>query len=183
MIGTMTGTLKLEASDGTFETWSRSSGDLNRADKRTADFLDTLLKDGEVSTVSAEQAKALLDSVRKRAEGWRTGVAATLGLSFATVAIKGPGEGIAKFDDTQTLGLAVAIGVALVTGLVSLYFLLRAANGPTWLDMRGPLLTPDAHRYLRRARGAAYDLRWGQLLWAVSLAVFVGTTAVSWFLS
>jgi hypothetical protein len=178
----MTGALELELSDGTFLPWSRPTGQLSRRDKRTADFLETLVEDGEVSRVTAEQAKALLDSVRKRADGWRTGVAATLGLSFATVAIKGPGEGIAKFSGHQTLGLAVAVGVALATGLVSLYFLLRAANGPTWLDMRGPLLQADAHRYLRRARGAAYDLKWGQLLWAVSLAVFIGTTAVSWFL-
>jgi hypothetical protein len=128
---------------------------------------------------TVEQAKAMLDAVRKRADGWRNGVAGTFAVILASLAIK-PGEGFMKYEgDTRKL-LMVLIGLSLSSALFSLYRLVRAANGPTWLaELTGAEATNA--RFLRRAAGARADLQLGQFAWWVSLLSFSVAVGVTWF--
>lgn len=136
---------------------------------------------GQASTSDADNAawaKASLEATRKRAEGWRSGAAATLALVLASLAVK-PGEGLMKYTGGTRYLLMALVAVSVLCALLSIYRLLRAANGPTWLvDL------PDAApavRYYRRLAGARLDLQLGQWLWLASVAFFTIAVAVTWF--
>ena len=82
-------------------------------------------------------------------------------------------------------GLLVA---SAVLGLASLYKVIRAANGPSWLDtkvsdsqvtLKGER-PAGGQRTLLRARAAAHDLGWGQRLLSVAALLFVALVACTW---
>ncbi|EAP97108.1 hypothetical protein JNB_16524 [Janibacter sp. HTCC2649] len=128
---------------------------------------------------TSEEAKAMLEAVRKRADGWRNGIGATFTLILASLAIK-PGEGFMKYTgDTRSL-LMFLLAASLASALVGLFLLVNAANGPTWLtELLGD--QANAHRYLRRVVGARRDLRRGQCAWGLSLLLFCLAVAVTWW--
>ena len=162
-------------------SWSPSeAGGDNKGEDRG--FLLRLYQDDDITTVTADGAKLALEAVRKRAEGWRNGVAASTALIFAVLSVKD--EGIAKFGNESLVILAVAAAVTVVVALGSLYKMLRAANGPSWLDTRiSDLSKPyDAKRYLVRAGGAAHDLKWGQRFWVGSVVGFMAVVLLTWTL-
>lgn len=145
---------------------------------------EKLYEDAEVAEVSVADARAILESVRKRAEGWRNGVAASLALSFATLAIKKPGDGVGGFEVGWRIAMTVGIALAIGLGFLGLWYLLRAAHGPSWLDMRlrDRGRAYDSARYLRRAFAASKDLGRGIGLWIASVAVFALIVGASWYL-
>ncbi|GGB81540.1 hypothetical protein N798_00145 [Knoellia flava TL1] len=128
---------------------------------------------------TADEAKTMLEAVRKRADGWRNGIGATFTLILASLAIK-PGEGFMKYTgDTRTALMAV-LGLSIASALAGLLLLVRAANGPSWLtELVGPDATPE--RYLHRVAGARQDMRRGQLAWGLSLVLFCIAVGVTWF--
>ncbi|WP_191563724.1 hypothetical protein [Janibacter melonis] len=155
-----------------------------RADREVLTMSEELAERGEVligTTTyepSVQEAEAMLQAVRKRADGWRNGVGATLTLVLASLAVK-PGEGFMKYTGDTRVALMLLIGGSLVSALVALFLLVNAANGPTWLrELVGHEATPQ--RYLRRVVGARRDLRVGQGLWVVSLLLFCGAVLATW---
>jgi len=143
-----------------------------------------LWSDPGILEVSVVTAKDALTSVRQRAEGWRNGVAASLGLVFATMTVKGPEDGIGAFSGGEQQVLIALLTFSIALALGSLYKILRAAHGPSWLDAHFAQVSHpyDAQRYLKRAGGAAYDLRCGQSLWLAALVVFFITVVLVWVL-
>lgn len=126
-----------------------------------------------------DEAEAMLTAVRKRADGWRSGLAATVALVLASLAIK-PGDGFMRYTGDTRTQLMLLLGGSIVSALAGLLFLVKAANGPTWLtDLVGPTATP--RRYIARAAGARSDLRRGQFVWMFSLVLFCTAVAVTWF--
>lgn len=134
----------------------------------------TLDRDAE-----AEEAKAQLDAVRKRAEGWRNGVSATFGLILATLAIK-PGEGFMKYEGDPQVVLRILVGASVLLSLAALVLLVRAANGPGWLKELTVAEGTKA-RYEARAAGAYFDFWCGRWAWALSLFLFLAAVTVTWF--
>ncbi len=130
------------------------------------------------------QAAAVLAAVRKRADDWRAGTASVLGLITATLVVTNVKDSVRIFDQGQRVALAAALGVSALLGLASLWFVIRAANGPSWLDTRVSRIREEAgrDRDLRRARGAAGDLRTGQVLLALAVVVFVALVAMTWIM-
>lgn len=147
-----------------------------------SEFFLRLYDNLDVQTVDVAAAKAALEAVRKRAEGWRTGVATSTALIFAVLSVKD--EGIAKFENGSLLLLIVVALVTLAVAMASLFKMLRAANGPSWLDSRiSDLNKPyDAKRYLIRAAAAAHDLELGQRFWFGSVCGFTLLVILSWTL-
>ena len=91
------------------------------------------------------EARAQLDAVRRRAEGWRNGVGATFTLILATLALK-PGEGFMAYEGWTKLCLGLLLGASVLLSLVALLLLVRAANGPGWLkELSGHQATADRH--------------------------------------
>ncbi|NHA67633.1 hypothetical protein [Phycicoccus flavus] len=122
-------------------------------------------------------AKAKLEAVRTRADGWRNGVAGTFTLVLASLAIK-PGEGFMKYQGVPRYVLMVLLTASLGAALVSLFRMVRAANGPTWLSELDA--DASARRWDIRTAAARHDLQRGRLLWMVSLALFCLAVGVSW---
>lgn len=125
-----------------------------------------------------DEAKAMLEAVRKRADGWRNGIGATFTLILASLAIK-PGDGFMKYTgDTRTM-LMWLLGLSILSALIGLLLLVNAANGPVWLtELVGA--QASTRRYLRRYIGAQADLRRGQVAWALSLLLFCAAVAATW---
>lgn len=160
--------LKKEITRAIGERAGRSAG---KSDERTAQKAPY--------EPTAEEAKVMLDAVRKRAEGWRGGLAATVGLVLASLAIK-PGDGFMKYTGDVRTVLMVLLALSLSSALVGLFLLVKAANGPTWLfELVGPQATADA--YLKRVVGARRDLGRGQVAWVLALLLFSVAVAVTWF--
>lgn len=136
-----------------------------------------------VPRLGSEQARELLAEARARADGWRNGVAATLALVFATLALTKAGEGISAYGDGPKLAITLLLSTSIILGLVSLYKMLRAANGPSWLDTRlqDKARPYDAGRYLGRAEGVREDLFWGQRFWLLSVMLLLSAVIVSWW--
>lgn len=145
---------------------------------------DRLFKDPEIQTLNVDVARDALDAVRKRADGWRNGTAAVLGLVFGTLVIKKPGETVGAFAGWDRAVIAGFIGLSFVVGLVSLFCILRAANGPSRLDTRIKDFAGarGALRFLGRAEGASKDLRMGQILFFVAVTLFAVAVGLTWFL-
>jgi hypothetical protein len=143
-----------------------------------------LANDRELPSIDVDVAKNALDEVRKRAEGWRTGTATVLGLVFATLAIKKPGDTVGAFDGWNRHAITAFIVLSTGVGLASLFLILRAANGPSWLDTRIKdfARARGAMRFLGRAEAASKDLRWGQILFFVALALFAVAVGLTWYL-
>lgn len=135
-----------------------------------------------VSDVDLDVAKEALKAVRERADGWRAGVATSLALGIGSMTIKGKDDGIGGFEGGEQVALLVLLGLSIVAALLSLWWFLRAAHGPSWLDstIRQLAGTYDAERYCARAAGAARDLRKGQLAWLGSLVLYCATVVGIW---
>jgi len=135
-------------------------------------------RDAEPYEPTVDEAKAMLEAVRKRADGWRNGVGATFTAILASLAIK-PGEGFMKYTGDTRTQLMLLLGLSLASGLTALLLLVKAANGPTWLtELVGPDATPG--RYLARVAGARRDLESGRWAWAASLTLFCLAVALTW---
>lgn len=130
--------------------------------------------DDEAIAIAAEQ----LEAIRKRAEGWRSGVAATFTLILATLAIK-PGEGFMKYEGWLEKALGALIGASVLISLAGLLLLIRAANGPSWLQVLSSAEKTE-ERYLSRARGAYLDFVLGRAAWALALALFLAAVVLTW---
>lgn len=156
----------------------------DRRGKHETNVYERLLKDPEIDEITVDVAKNALDAVRKRADGWRNGTATVLGLVFATLVIKKPADTIGAFDGGDRILLTALIAASLVTGLASLFFVLRAANGPSRLDTRIKDFAQarGTLRFLGRAEGASKDLRCGQILFFVALALFAVSVGLTWYL-
>ncbi|CAN7314301.1 hypothetical protein [Knoellia sp. LjRoot47] len=128
---------------------------------------------------TADEARTMLEVVRKRADGWRNGIGATFTLILASLAIK-PGEGFMKYTGDTRTALMIVLGLSIASALAGLLLLVRAANGPSWLtELAGPAATPE--RYLQRVAGAREDMRRGQLAWGLALALFAIAVGITWF--
>lgn len=148
------------------------SGDLRA--RRAEDF-------AKGAPLTPAAAEAALNGVRKRAEAWRTGTAAILTLVTATLVVTDVSKTVHVFDPGGQRLLSMLLVVSALTSLAGLAFVLRAANGPSWLDTRQYRNRwSDAQRDSYRARAAAWDLHCGQVLLAVGVAVFVLLVAVTW---
>lgn len=151
------------------KVWDKAAGPAPRAPVK-----------GQPGDPAAEAAvaKAQLDGIRKRAEGWRSGVAGTFTLILASLAIK-PGEGFMKYEGTTQTVLACLLGSSIAISLIGLLLLVRSANGPSWLEELSGEDASEA-RYLRRARGAYLDFVLGRFAWALALVLFVIAVGVTW---
>jgi hypothetical protein len=142
-----------------------------------------LTDDDDIKSLDVGVAMKALEEVRKRAEAWRNGTAAALGLVFATLAVKNPGETVGAYGGWNRDLLAGLIGLSVVCGLASLFWFLRAANGPSWLDTRIKdfARARGALRFLGRAEAASKNLRFGQILFFLALALFGGAVTLTWY--
>ena len=139
----------------------------------------TQATDNNNDDAATQAAMDQLAGVRKRAEGWRNGIAGTFTLILASLAIK-PGEGFMKYEGGTQILLAWLLGLSVLISLASLLLLIRAANGPSWLqELFGAEANRD--RYLKRAQGAYLDFVTARVLWAVALALFMAAVGVTWF--
>ena len=135
--------------------------------------------------VTDAEAADVLAIVRARAEDWRTGTAAVLGLITAALVITNAKDTAKLFGELEVrLGLAFLLIVSAGLGLASLGLAIRAANGPSWLDTKVKeqvaTLKSTCRRDLSRAQGAASDLRIAQrLLWG-AISIFVVLVACFW---
>lgn len=135
------------------------------------------------SEVTDDQAAKVLQAVRDRAEGWRSGTAAVLALITATLVLGGD-----TFDAINEAGavkpaIVVLIAVAAVLALVSLYFTLRAAHGPAFLDtkIRETIVEAALVRDMRRAGAAAADLKLAQWLLGAAVVAFLTALVIMWW--
>jgi hypothetical protein len=151
--------------------------------KHEKSVYDRLAEDPEIEGLNVDDAKEALAEVRRRAEGWRNGTAAVLGLVFATLAIKKPGDSVGAFDGLDRGAITAFIVSSAVVGLLSLYLILRAANGPSRMDTRIKdfALPRDTMRFLGRAEAASKNLRSGQILFFVALALFAVAVGLTWY--
>lgn len=154
------------------------------SDKAAEEAGRAMLKDQSADGVDPLQTywEKVLEAVRARAGGWLSGVSASLGLSFATVAISTPGEGVAAYDILPKGILTALVLVALVLGGLSLNFLLKAAHGPDWLDVITARLAPSTEKSRTRAIAATADLRRGKACWLLSVIMFVVAVGYTWWL-
>lgn len=131
--------------------------------------------------VTDEQAAAVLVGVRKRAESWRTGTASVLGVITATLVLGGDTFTSIKASAKVLPHVPYAMAVSVLFALASLYFTLRAANGPAFLDTKIRETVGDAaERDLRRAGAAAYDLKRAQVLLAIAVVIFLAALVAIW---
>jgi len=153
--------------------------------KHELNIYKRLAEDPDITALDVGVAKAALDAVRKRADGWRNGTATVLGLVFATLAIKKPGDTVGAFDGPNRNAITAFIVVSAGVGLMSLFLLLRAANGPSRMDtsIKDFARARDALRFLGRAEAASKDLRWGQILFFVALVLFAVAVGLTWYLT
>lgn len=139
---------------------------------------------GATVVVTLDEATSALDATRKRAEGWRTGSASLVAMIVASLALR-PGTGwVTVFSGPKLYVLTGLIAFSLVLAMASMWFTLRAANGPFSLDAkicdyRRP---HDVPRIFNRATSAAFELKVGQgLLW-FGVLVFAITVFATWLL-
>lgn len=133
---------------------------------------------GADSKAARDAAAKVLTAVRTRAEAWRNGTAAVLGVITATLVIGGETYTAIREADEVVPWLIV---IAAVVALVSLYMTLRAANGPAFLDTKiRETLEPSWKRDMRRAGAAAADLKRAQWMLGIAVIVFLVALLVLW---
>jgi hypothetical protein len=132
-----------------------------------------------------DEAARVLAAVRKRADDWRTATSSVLGLITAALVLNT--DAVDSVGDKARAYLAAALAASAVLGLFSLYKVIRAANGPSWLDtIRTSTATSNevsaAVRDSVRARAAAHDLYIGQRALGVAVLIFIGMVCAIWIL-
>lgn len=132
-----------------------------------------------------EVAANILKDVRTRAESWRNGTAGVLALITAALVVTNAKDTARAYSAGEVRWLLSGLLIAsAILGLLSLYRTLRAANGPSWLDVRVtnrlPSTPADGKRDMIRARAAAHDLWLAQRLLGAAVLVFILLVALTW---
>jgi hypothetical protein len=146
--------------------------------------LEDLQADSEVWEIRLKPVEDATKEVRDRAAAWRNGVASVFTVVLATLVIKETKPTtLTNFDDWLDAILAGMVLGAAVCGLVSLWFLLRAAHGPATLgakivDLARPLTTDRA---LRRLRSTVRDFKIGQGFLIAAIFLFGIPLLAIWF--
>ena len=156
---------------------------------------------GTNSSMDPAAAAEVLAVVRKRAADWRDSTAGVLAVITAALVITDVSGSIGPLDQWLKITCAASLAGSALLGLSSLYLVIRAANGPSWLDVRitdargrvphlsfetqGKTIEQEVNsalvvRDLRRAGAAAYDLWWAQRTLALSSLIFILIVAATW---
>lgn len=127
------------------------------------------------------EAAEILECVRRRAKAWQMGTAGLVGLVTAALVITDLTTSIHIFDHESRRLLAILLGLAEVSAVSSVFYFLRAAHGPSWLETRATTIEKqDRERDLRRARGSSWDLRRGQIVLGFAIALFLALVIATW---
>jgi hypothetical protein len=130
----------------------------------------------------AEEVKGALDSIRKTAENWRTGMAGLATLVTATLLFKGH-DSITDYEGWVRYTLGAVVLLSLVLAVVSLWLFLTAAYGRLRATSAQAILDAggvDVYN-VHLATVALHDLNLARILSLVSAGLLAAGLLFSWY--
>lgn len=132
---------------------------------------------GDLEALAAEQ----LDSVRRTAENWRTGLAGLLALVATILFLKGP-DSISKLESWVRWSLSTMLVICLGIALAAAWLALRAAFGtPRVVDVAEIEREGGVKPYRAGlARRAVEHLNWSKRLTVSAAVILSAVTVLYW---